>query len=85
MPIESSKNKHKTPVSPLQQEDEIVSEISLRPRHLDEYVGQHQIKSHLRVAIESAKIRKKPLEHILFYGPPGLGKTTLSTIIAHEM
>ncbi len=66
-------------------EEDIVSEISLRPKSLGEYVWQSAIKSHLSVAIESAKIRKNTLEHILFYGPPGLGKTTISTIIAHEM
>ncbi|MBP9812026.1 Holliday junction branch migration DNA helicase RuvB [Candidatus Gracilibacteria bacterium] len=72
-------------VKPEQAEEEIVSEISLRPRALAEYVGQEPMKKHLSVAIESAKIRKSPLEHILFYGPPGLGKTTISTVIAHEM
>jgi len=72
-------------VNPEIQDEDIISEISLRPRRLDEYVGQEQMKIHLKVAIESAKIRKTPLEHILFYGPPGLGKTTISTIIAHEM
>lgn len=72
-------------VKPAQNEDEIVSEISLRPRTLTEYVWQEAMKKHLSVAIESAKIRKSPLEHILFYGPPGLGKTTISTVIAHEM
>ncbi len=60
-------------------------EIRLRPTSLDEYVGQSQIKKHLRVSLESAKIRNEPLEHLLFYGPPGLGKTTLSQIIAKEM
>lgn len=60
-------------------------EIRLRPTSLDEYVGQSQIKKHLRVSLESAKIRNEPLEHLLFYGPPGLGKTTLSQIIAREM
>lgn len=60
-------------------------EVRLRPNTLDDYIGQTQIKKHLRVAIESAKIRKQPLEHLLFYGPPGLGKTTLSQIIAREM
>jgi Holliday junction DNA helicase RuvB len=72
-------------VKPVQDEDDIVSEISLRPRTLSEYVWQETMKKHLTVAIESAKIRKSPLEHILFYGPPGLGKTTISTVIAHEM
>ncbi len=60
-------------------------EVWLRPTSLDEYVGQSQIKKHLRVSLESAKIRNEPLEHLLFYGPPGLGKTTLSQIIAREM
>jgi Holliday junction DNA helicase RuvB len=60
-------------------------DITLRPKTLDEYVGQEQIKSHLRVYITAAKKRKEPLEHILLYGPPGLGKTTLSHIISHEM
>ena len=85
MAIKSSKPDIPRTVSPVQQEDEIISEISLRPRKLDEYVGQTQMKEHLSVAIQSARIRNKPLEHILFYGPPGLGKTTISTIIAHEM
>lgn len=60
-------------------------EQSLRPKMLDEYVGQEALKKQLTVAIQSAKIRWESLEHILFYGPPGLGKTTLSMIIAHEM
>ena len=60
-------------------------ELSLRPKTLEEYVGQTSNKKHLRVAIDSAKIRKHPLEHLLFYGPPGLGKTTLAQIIAREM
>jgi holliday junction DNA helicase RuvB len=85
MSIKSSKPDIIRTVSPKLQEEEIVSEISLRPRTLREYVGQKTMKAHLTVAIESAKIRKSPLEHILFYGPPGLGKTTISTVIAHEM
>lgn len=60
-------------------------EATLRPKSLEEYIGQESIKKHLRVAIDSAKIRRDPLEHVLFYGPPGLGKTTLSQILAHEM
>lgn len=86
MSIQSSKSPDITRVvKPTVREEDIISEVSLRPRKLDEYVGQEQMKIHLKVAIESAKIRKTPLEHILFYGPPGLGKTTISTIIAHEM
>ncbi|PID86428.1 Holliday junction branch migration DNA helicase RuvB [Candidatus Gracilibacteria bacterium] len=58
---------------------------TLRPKKLSEYVGQESIKKHLSVSISSAKIRGESIEHILFYGPPGLGKTTLSNIIASEM
>jgi holliday junction DNA helicase RuvB len=85
MTIRSSTKDIERIVKPTVQDDEIISEISLRPRSLSEYIGQPQMKSHLSIAIESAKIRNSPLEHILFYGPPGLGKTTISTIIAHEM
>lgn len=85
MTIASSKPDITRIVKPEMRDDDVVSEISLRPKRLDEYVGQKQMKAHLSVSIESAKIRREPLEHILFYGPPGLGKTTISTIIAHEM
>ncbi len=68
MSIQSSKNPDITRVvKPEAREEDIISEVSLRPRKLDEYVGQEQMKIHLKVAIESAKIRKNPLEHILFY------------------
>ena len=60
-------------------------ESSLRPISLDEYIGQDKIKDNIKVYIEAAKQRKESLDHVLFYGPPGLGKTTLSTIIAHDM
>lgn len=66
-------------------QDNLNIENSLRPKNLENYVGQVSIKKHLSVSIESAKIRNETLEHILFYGPPGLWKTTLSNIIAYEM
>lgn len=61
------------------------SEISLRPLTLDEYVGQDELKRNLRVFITAAKKRGEPLDHVLLYGPPGLGKTTMAYVIAHEM
>lgn len=60
-------------------------EISLRPANLDEYIGQENLKQNLKVFIEAAKVRNESLDHLLFYGPPGLGKTTLAFIIAEEM
>ncbi|HJD00595.1 MAG TPA: Holliday junction branch migration DNA helicase RuvB [Candidatus Dwaynia gallinarum] len=62
-----------------------IKEYSLRPLRLDEYIGQENVKKNLKVFIEAAKIRKEPLDHVLFYGPPGLGKTTLASIISKEM
>ncbi len=60
-------------------------EVNLRPKTLSEYIGQDKVKENLSVFIEAAKKRCEPLDHVLLYGPPGLGKTTLSAIIAHEM
>ena len=60
-------------------------ENTLRPQTLDNYIGQEKIKESVRIAIDAAKLRGEPLDHMLFYGPPGLGKTTLAGIIANEM
>jgi len=60
-------------------------ETSLRPQTLSEYIGQTKVKENMKIYIEAAKKREEPLDHCLFYGPPGLGKTTISNIIANEM
>lgn len=67
------------------EEDSSLGENSLRPETLDEYIGQEKAKESLKISIEAAKLREEALDHILLYGPPGLGKTTLSSIIANEM
>ena len=65
--------------------NEDINESSLRPRTLDEYIGQKKAKDNLSVFISAAKMRNEPLDHVLLHGPPGLGKTTLAAIIANEM
>lgn len=72
-------------VPKLQDEIEEKAEISLRPKTLQDYIGQDKVKENMKVYIEAAKKRGEPLDHVLLYGPPGLGKTTLSNIIANEM
>ncbi len=69
--------------NPLIQDDE--NEVGIRPSAIDEFIGQEALKSNLKIYLNSAKVRSEPLDHVIFYGPPGLGKTTLSQIIAKEM
>jgi len=66
------------------QEEQLI-EVTLRPKTFDEYVGQERLKKNLRLAIDAAKKRDEPIDHVLLYGPPGLGKTTMASVIAHEM
>jgi Holliday junction DNA helicase RuvB len=72
-------------LSPEADQEEITYELSLRPRSLNEFTGQQRIKENLKVFIAAAALRKEPLDHALFFGPPGLGKTTLAGIIAGEL
>ena len=65
-------------------EDESL-DVTLRPRRLEDFVGQERVLDNLRIAMQAAKMRGEPLDHVIIYGPPGLGKTTLANIIAHEM
>jgi len=72
-------------IDPHMLSDETPSEVTLRPRSLDEYIGQEELKRNLRIFIEAAKSRSDPLDHVLFHGSPGLGKTSLAHIIAREL
>lgn len=72
-------------VTPKSSTEEVLLEATLRPRTLGEYIGQEKIKNNLHIFMEAAKKRSEPLEHVLLYGAPGLGKTTLAHVIAHEM
>ena len=65
--------------------DEQIIEVTLRPQSFDDYIGQERLKKNLKLAIEAAKKRSEPMDHVLLYGPPGLGKTTMASVIANEM
>ncbi|MEO5691422.1 MAG: Holliday junction branch migration DNA helicase RuvB [Candidatus Saccharimonadales bacterium] len=65
--------------------DEQLIEVTLRPQRFDEYIGQDRLKKNLKLAIDAAKKRSEPIDHVLLYGPPGLGKTTMASVIANEM
>lgn len=72
-------------VSPQNKSEETGLEVRLRPQRLQEYIGQDRVKANLGILIEAAKGRHEPLDHVLIYGPPGLGKTTLAHVVANEM
>ena len=72
-------------VSPATQGDDGEQDVRLRPARLDDFVGQPQVRENLSIAMQAARIRSEALDHVIIYGPPGLGKTTLANIIAHEM
>ena len=73
------------PLAPEAQNDEVAYETTLRPRTLSEFIGQQRLRENLQIFITAARLRKDPLDHVLFCGPPGLGKTTLAAIIANEL
>ncbi|HET7393388.1 MAG TPA: Holliday junction branch migration DNA helicase RuvB [Candidatus Binatia bacterium] len=83
--INPDKSSELREISPARSDEDLNYEVNLRPRGFDEYVGQDRVKENLKVAIEAARGRGEVLDHLLFHGPPGLGKTSLAYIIAREM
>ncbi len=85
--IEQSNFEFERAVSPVEQVQDTTDdfEVTVRPKTLDDYIGQDKVKENIRVCVEAAKMRADALDHVLLYGPPGLGKTTLAMILAHEM
>lgn len=83
--MNEEQNNEERVVEPHAERDEVVLDITLRPQHLADFVGQEQLKQNLSISIQAAKKREEPLEHILLAGNPGLGKTTLANIVAREM
>ena len=83
--IENGLEEAARPVAGEATPEDVQAEPSLRPRRLDEYIGQTKVTSNLRIFLKAARARREALDHVLFYGPPGLGKTTLANIIATEM
>ena len=72
-------------ISPQGRPEEVVVDAALRPHTLDEMLGQDRLRENLRILIQAARARSEPLDHVLLYGPPGLGKTSLAWVLSHEM